>query len=612
MSLRVRILLAIVLVNLGVLLTLVWVLVKNNRRSRQLFAGEIQRVLSVDLKKLLGDFARRVREPSVTIKPILDYGAFDLLCTDALIVDNPVIAGTEKREGGPLRFPFIQVNPLGAYHRRVGTFSRTEVMAGIEKAMDERRSVLVREGVCMPIQTPDGRVVGGGWFLPRGRLAIPKVPFSDLLMVIGAGVLFLAGLSYFGLDRWVLRPLATVSDAASLLERGQLGTKVEVPSKEREFAVVAASLNRASEKLAAHEEELNLAVRRATEKARLRERELILSGRLAALGTLAAGIAHEINNPLGGMINAVQRLKKPRDPARMGPYLDLLEDGLDRIGKIVRRTLEFAPRGAGVLPFVLRDSIQRARDLAGHRLGAGGIRFEIEGGEDLMVQGDAHELTQVFLNLFLNSIDALEERAAQEKAEGRSFEGRIEVRIRAEDGGSAGEAGAGGGGAAWRGIGEPSSSGDGGKRGGAGETGDGGDRAKHGGSGEAGTLGDGAHQGVAGAAGAGGKGTVGERHEWVRVEVRDNGPGVPPDKLQRIFDPFFSTKGSAAEDTKLSTGLGMSIARAIVEQHGGTLEAESPAGGGFLVVLRLPRGLEEGGGTSPAPEGEGGAEGPST
>ncbi len=515
MSLRARILLAIVLVNLGVLLTLVWVLVKNNRRSQKLFAVEVQRVLSGDLEKLLGDFARRVREPSITIRPILEYGAFGLLCSDALIVDNPVIAGTEKRVGGPQRFPYIQVNPLGAYHRHLQTFSRQEVMTGIEEAMDQRRSVLVREGVCMPIQTPDGRVVGGGWFLPRGRLAIPKVPFSDLLLVIGAGVLFLAGLSYFGLDRWVLKPLGVVSDAASLLERGKLGSKVEVPSKEKEFAMVAASLNRASERLADHEEELNDAVQKATEKARLRERELILSGRLAALGTLAAGIAHEINNPLGGMINAVQRLKKPRDPERQKPYLDLLEDGLDRIGQIVRRTLEFAPRGERALPFALRESIERAKDLAAHRLGAQGIDFEIEGGDGAIVHGDSHELAQVFLNLFLNSIDAIEEQAEK----GSPVTGSIRVRITTErrDGGE----------------------------------------------------------------------------EWVRVEVQDNGPGVPAAKLARIFDPFFSTKGGDPEATKLSTGLGMSIARAIVEQHGGTLEAESPIGGGFLIILRLPKGLSE-------------------
>ncbi len=514
MSLRARILLAIVLVNLGVLLTLVWVLVKNNRRSHELFAGEIQRVLSEDLQKLLGDFGRRVRSPSITIRPVLEYGAFGLLCSDAMIVDNPVIAGTEKRVGGPQRFPFIQVNPLGAYHRHLASFSREEVMAGIEKAMDQRRSVLVKEGVCMPIQTTDGRVVGGGWFLPRGRLAIPKVPFTDLLLIIGAGVFFLAGLSYIGLDRWVLRPLATVSAAASLLEQGKLGTKVEVPSKGREFAVVAASLNRASEKLADHEEELNLAVQKATEKARLRERELILSGRLAALGTLAAGIAHEINNPLGGMINAVQRLKKNSDPQRMEAYLDLLEDGLDRIGQIVRRTLEFAPRGERALPFVLRESVERARDLAAHRLGARGIHFGIEGGEGQRVHGDSHELAQVFLNLFLNSIDAIEEKAQN----GRSGEGRIEVRIGSE--------------------------------------------RRNGGE------------------------------EWVRVEVQDNGPGVSAAKLARIFDPFYSTKGGDPEASKLSTGLGMSIARAIVEQHGGTLVAESPEGGGFLVILRLPKGLD--------------------
>jgi two-component system NtrC family sensor kinase len=75
-----------------------------------------------------------------------------------------------------------------------------------------------------------------------------------------------------------------------------------------------------------------------------------------------------------------------------------------------------------------------------------------------------------------------------------------------------------------------------------------------------------------------------------RVEVRiaDNGPGIPPEIRERVFEPFFTTK-------KTGTGLGLSIAYGIMEEHGGTLQAQSPPEGGTTVVISLPAsaGVEE-------------------
>ncbi len=70
----------------------------------------------------------------------------------------------------------------------------------------------------------------------------------------------------------------------------------------------------------------------------------------------------------------------------------------------------------------------------------------------------------------------------------------------------------------------------------------------------------------------------------VRVTVRDNGPGIPPEHLLRIFDPFFTTKPVGK-----GTGLGLSISYGIVEQHGGRLSARNAEGGGAEFVLELPR-----------------------
>ncbi len=68
---------------------------------------------------------------------------------------------------------------------------------------------------------------------------------------------------------------------------------------------------------------------------------------------------------------------------------------------------------------------------------------------------------------------------------------------------------------------------------------------------------------------------------FAEVSVSDTGPGIPPDKLKEIFDPFFSTK-------EKGMGMGLSIARTIVEAHGGQLTAENRAGRGAMFRMRLP------------------------
>jgi signal transduction histidine kinase len=73
-----------------------------------------------------------------------------------------------------------------------------------------------------------------------------------------------------------------------------------------------------------------------------------------------------------------------------------------------------------------------------------------------------------------------------------------------------------------------------------------------------------------------------ERGAWVRIQVRDNGPGIPPDKLEDIFRPFVSTKGARG------TGLGLAVSRKILREHGGDILVKSEVGKGSLFTIRLP------------------------
>src|SRR5262249_31029633 len=109
-------------------------------------------------------------------------------------------------------------------------------------------------------------------------------------------------------------------------------------------------------------------VARATEKARAAEAAAMTQRRLAATGELAAGVAHEINNPLGGLLNAAESLaSEDLSEAKRSQYQALLHGGLERIQATVGRLLRLAPRAARPQPIVLLQPVHE-RDRVEHGL----------------------------------------------------------------------------------------------------------------------------------------------------------------------------------------------------------------------------------------------------
>jgi signal transduction histidine kinase len=276
--------------------------------------------------------------------------------------------------------------------------------------------------------------------------------------------------------------------------------------------------------------------------------QLVHAERLSALGELAAGVAHEVNNPVNFAMNAVKALqecvaevrqvaakmaqvdasepeafaKRVRELQRLRERLrfderadalvelaGIVSDGLERTSRLVGDLRDFAapddrPRADLDLAKGLRSTVR----LVGQSLAKAGIEVRVDLPSNLpRVEGEARALNQVFLNLLKNAAESLTGRG-----------GCIDLAVRPEG-------------------------------------------------------------------------------DAVVIELRDDGPGIAPEVSERVFEPFFTTKR-----TEQGSGLGLSISRRIVSQHGGSIELESEPNRGTLVRIRLPlRRAAAAGGESDAP-----------
>ena len=225
------------------------------------------------------------------------------------------------------------------------------------------------------------------------------------------------------------------------------------------------------------------------------EAELAHSDRLASIGRLAAGLAHEIGNPLTGITSIAQNLKYENDPQTLQRSLDDILTQTRRITQIVRSLMNFSrggtpPEARTEVPLcaTLAEAVELARLAAKEK----GLHFDLHCQPELTLEGDAQRLSQVFVNLLGNACDASEAG------------GRIQIDARADA----------------RGI---------------------------------------------------------------EVTIRDHGCGIPDHFRERLFEPFATTKPPGR-----GTGLGLSLARNIVLDHGGDITIESEQGRGTCVTVRFP------------------------
>ncbi len=262
-----------------------------------------------------------------------------------------------------------------------------------------------------------------------------------------------------------------------------------------------------------------LSGRDVTDLKRLEE-QLIQAEKLAAMGQMLAGVAHELNNPLTAILGVTELLReRPGADESTRRQLELTHRQARRAARIVQNLLEFSrPASPQKKPLDLNNLLERTLQLHEHSLRRNNIEVDFRLPADLPgVIGDANQLIQVFLNLVTNAEQAIREVRDS---------GRIQIR-------------------------------------------------------------------------------AGRNGNQLAITVQDDGVGIRPEALQRIFDPFYTTKRPGG-----GTGLGLSICMSIIREHGGNIEAETlPAGGSaFTIYLPVASGEPPGTTTTPSDTGVASAE----
>ena len=244
--------------------------------------------------------------------------------------------------------------------------------------------------------------------------------------------------------------------------------------------------------------------RDVTEK-RVQELQLIQAEKMSSLGILAAGIAHEINNPLTSVAGYAEALlRRFRDDATMEKdsrfaafptYLEVIVRESYHCKGIIDNLLNFSRKSDGLAVAVdLNVILSEIVELLMHQPGHDRVEFVTAFGENLPVQGDPSGLRQVFMNLLYNAFQSVKEHGVVEITTARSDDG-----------------------------------------------------------------------------------------EAVEVRIRDTGCGIAPEVMDRIWDPFFTTK-----EVGRGIGLGLALTYNIVKRHCGTIHVESKPDAGSLFTVRLP------------------------
>ena len=360
----------------------------------------------------------------------------------------------------------------------------------------------------------------------RGRGESMVAPLKELLVFFLVLFGACAGIVAFTVAQF-MAPIRRLEQRADAMARGELADPVAAGGEGDEIGRLTLALEemrRALRDKLRSTEEVNLDLERAVQmrtadlarknrelaetldKLTRAQQQLVRSEKLASIGQLVAGIAHEINNPVNAIVNTVGPLEEavqnintdPEAAKEVVEMIRVVQRGAQRTKAIVSALHNYSRTDdESVVDFDIDRSIDDSLELLRHLL-KGNVNVEKKYKNPGRVRGHAGQINQVFMNLLTNASQALA--------------GRDNATITVETAGDA---------------------------------------------------------------------------DSVEVKIADNGPGIPPEILPRIWDPFFTTK-----DVGEGTGLGLSIVHELVERHGGTIDCATKIGEGTTFTVKLPRKIQ--------------------
>lgn len=305
----------------------------------------------------------------------------------------------------------------------------------------------------------------------------------EVLIVAGAGAVAICAAVLLALAYFVQRPMVELQDKIARVGEGDLNVGVGFAKRNDEIGDLGRNFNRMVVQLRESRDEIEL----------LHRTQMSRAEHLATLGELAAGLAHEIRNPLAGIAGVIEIIG--RDLPSTSPARAVVKDvrqEIAQINRILTDLLQTArPHKPEVRPSDLNVTVEHAVMLARQQVISKPIKIELQKDSSLPnIEHDSDQIHQVLLNLLLNAVQAIESS------------GTIRVNLLALE-------------------------------------------------------------------------------NEALITVSDTGRGILPENLPNIFRPFYTTKGNG-------TGLGLSLARRIVEGHHGHIEVDSEVGMGTEFRVFLP------------------------
>ncbi len=307
---------------------------------------------------------------------------------------------------------------------------------------------------------------------------------NSVLAVAVAGAVAICAVLFMVLAVVIHRPMLELQSKIAQVREGDLFVNVDFADRNDEIGDLGRHFNEMVKQLRESREEIE----------RLHRTQMSRAEHLATLGEMAAGLAHEIRNPLAGIAGVMEIVGRDLPPNSAAiSVLGEVRHEVVHINKIVSELLEIArPKPPLFQPGDVVAVAEHACLFACDHAAAKKVTLEVVKGESFTgLEFDRGQIHQVLLNLLLNAVQACSEG------------GSVRVEFSSDE-------------------------------------------------------------------------------QFVTTTVIDTGKGIPPDVLPNIFRPFFTTKGNG-------TGLGLSLARRIVEDHGGRLEATSEVGKGTQFALALPK-----------------------